>query len=699
MLDFALQAEGLGKNLEGGVFKAFSYNALYRAYKTLSEIAEDKETKILMLSNAAEASRKYIESPMEIASSNLMFQMRLGLLYEEISILTGKMEVLTQAKELFSSVAKEGKERRYYYYTAAAIECIARLEDRLGNYSASAENYIKALEYHEESLKLVKYKPRKIQINEKMKYVKSWTLIERAKNYHKVEKHQQAKESYKKACEILKNLPSYNYESIYYSGWILLEEAEDLSKQEMHQESIQAYKTTIDAFNRASETLRSVIQKTKDNLEREKIRKLEKLIKIRVKHCSARVNIEEARILGRNGDHLAAAEKFALASSEFKEVCNQFKIEKERDELEAGYYLCRAWESMELADTYGDSNRFAEAAELFTKASNLFASSKMKLLSSGNAAFCQALASGCKFDEAIDIDIKAELYPKVKTILRKAASSYRKGGFENGADWALATSTYFDAAWHLIKADEEINFDEKGRLLELGCKFLDSASSLFAKSGYQEKERELLDQLDLVRKEKKILISALNTIQEPTISRSTAGIVAPACPVETSSSVKLSEIRQFMQEELETKREEPQKDLVKEELKQPLKVFISYATEDSKKFEIPTIATHLIKYSLIDNVLYWEEDLHDDIYDYMDTNLGKCDVFLLFCSPNALKSDAVKMEWQAALKIKKKIIPVFVKEEDIPPLLSTKLGVQFSERDIKDTIKRIYELTLKKLEI
>ena len=244
-----------------------------------------------------------------------------------------------------------------------------------------------------------------------------------------------------------------------------------------------------------------------------------------------------------------------------------------------------------------------------------------------------------------------------------------------------------------------MNLEERRRLLELGSKFLESASSLFAKSGYKEKEREILEQLDVVRKEKKILISALNTIKEPTISRSTAGIVAPACPVETSSSLKISEIRQFMQEELETKREAPKKALEREELKKPIKVFISYATPDSKKFEIPIIATNLTKYPLMEMVLYWEEDLHDDIYDYMDTNLGKCDIFLLFCSPNALKSGAVKMEWQAALKIKKKIIPVFKKEEDIPPLLSTKLGVQFSENDIDGTIKRIYDLILKKLEI
>jgi len=413
-----------------------------------------------------------------------------------------------------------------------------------------------------------------------------------------------------------------------------------------------------------------------------------------MKHCSARISIEKARMLGKQGEHLPAARKFATAASEFKTVCNRFKIEKERQELEAVYYLCRAWESMEFAENYEDSNRFAEAADLFTKASRLFSSNKMKLLALGNSSFCQALKYGCKFDETAEANIKAEIYPKVKMMLRKATILYNKGGFENGADWALATSTYFDAAWHLIRADKEMRLAEKKELLELGSKILKSASELFAKSGYKEKEKEIIGQLDLIKKEEKILISALNTIKEPKISKSTMGIVAPACPLETSQSPKLGEVYRLTEEASIAKIGRERK-----EESDKIKVFLSYATIDSNTFYVSRIANELLNYPEIEQVLYWEEDLHDDIYDYVDTNLGQCDVFLLFCSTNAIKSDAVKMEWQAALKVKKKIIPVFVREQDIPTLLSTKLGVEFSESDIDATIKNIYDLILKKLEI
>ena len=51
-----------------------------------------------------------------------------------------------------------------------------------------------------------------------------------------------------------------------------------------------------------------------------------------------------------------------------------------------------------------------------------------------------------------------------------------------------------------------------------------------------------------MEKEEKILISALSTIREPSISRSTVGIVAPASPVETSLSPRISEVGRLTEE-------------------------------------------------------------------------------------------------------------------------------------------------------
>jgi len=548
MLQYAQQAEKIAEQYEGGMSRAAGYSSLYRAYKTLADIAENEEERIKMLTAAADAAKKYIGHPVESRTGIIVAQMRLGLLYEELGITTGETGPLMQARESFLDVIKESLERGYHFYAAAAHISAAHIEDRLGNHMASAEHYEKAIDAYGESLKTIEYKPLKDRSQEMINYAHAWNLIERAKAYHKREDHLQAKENYEEACEILKELSTYNYEAPYYSAWALQEEAEQLSKQESHEEAIERYETTIKSFDNAIKILENASKQSREETERERIEKLEKLARVRMSYCSARADIERARILGKQGEHLEAAERFASAASQFRDVFTLFKIERERGELEAVYYLCRAWESMELAEKYEDPDRFAEAANLFTKASELFTDSKLKLLASGNSAFCQALEYGCKFDESTETQVKAQLYPKIKVMLRKAASSYGKGGFESGADWALATSTYFDAAWHLIRADEEMRLDEKRRLLEVGYGILKSAADLFGKAGYIHKEEEALERLDMVEKEEKILVSALNTIREPSISRSTIGIVAPASPVETSLSPRISEVRQFTEE-------------------------------------------------------------------------------------------------------------------------------------------------------
>ena len=128
-------------------------------------------------------------------------------------------------------------------------------------------------------------------------------------------------------------------------------------------------------------------------------------------------------------------------------------------------------------------------------------------------------------------------------------------------------------------------------------------------------------------------------------------------------------------------------------------IFISYATADSEYFQIPRMTQILTSYPEIDEILYWESDMHDDIYRYMDINLKRCKIVLLFCSKNSLYSEAVIMEWSSALKLNKKIIPVFIEPDDIPTLLTTKLGVQFNKSDPYYTIEEIYKMILKKLEI
>ena len=133
------------------------------------------------------------------------------------------------------------------------------------------------------------------------------------------------------------------------------------------------------------------------------------------------------------------------------------------------------------------------------------------------------------------------------------------------------------------------------------------------------------------------------------------------------------------------------------EAKENVLVFVSYATKDADIFKIRKLAEDLTKREKIADVLYWQEDMKDNIIKYMNDNLGKCDIMLLFCSPNALSSEPVEKEWTAADIMGKPIIPIFNNPDHIPPLLKTRLGVQFDPFNFQRNSDEIYKLILKKL--
>jgi len=127
-------------------------------------------------------------------------------------------------------------------------------------------------------------------------------------------------------------------------------------------------------------------------------------------------------------------------------------------------------------------------------------------------------------------------------------------------------------------------------------------------------------------------------------------------------------------------------------------VFISHATKDSNIFRISEISDLLTKYPEIKKVLYWEEDMKDNIIKFMNDNLGKCNVVLLFCSENALHSIPVQKEWTAADALGKPIIPVFFDTAHIPPILQSRLGTEFDFNDMEQNVKNLYNLILRKCE-
>ncbi|MFX0133064.1 MAG: hypothetical protein ACFFDN_05400 [Candidatus Hodarchaeota archaeon] len=468
----------------------------------------------------------------------------LGNTYYEVGRLTNDDKLFKNAYASYTNTIDYCRNKGYYNLVGSGYINLAQIEDRLGNFLSAAQNYEMAVNSFDQAFMTLTYSKLGKKIEKLKSYVNAWNLIEIAKSYHTREDHINAQLNYEKACEILGKIREYRYESSFYSAWAVLEEAENLSKKGKHQDSANKYQESRSNFEKAIENLNSYLGKRKSPEDQEKISKLIQVAEIRERYCTARQNIETARLEGKKGNHLFAAELYNKSSILFENLCQKFRIKREKDELTAIFNLCKAWEYMEQAEGEQNPSLYAKASEVFEKSSNIFPESRMKKLSIGNSLYCSALECGFLFDNSSDLEEKINFYKKIKMYLRESSKNYQLGGFEQDAKWALATSTFFDGIWHLIQSDNETEFSKKDQYLKMGINYFNSALEIFEKAGYEQKREEILNYIKMIEEEKEILTSVLSVIEKPAISASSIGISAPSCPVEISSSVNIGEMQQ-----------------------------------------------------------------------------------------------------------------------------------------------------------
>ncbi|MFX1450973.1 MAG: hypothetical protein ACFFCM_09025 [Promethearchaeota archaeon] len=480
---------------------------------------------------------------------NLFF---IGDIYFELAILANDdIELLKKSSSAYINAIDFCENRGYYNLEGSGYVNLAQIEDRLGNYHSAAENYKKAIEAFNNAILTLTYSKLGKRIEKLKEYLEAWQLIENAKSYHIEENHHNAQLNYEKASQILSNLREYKFEAPFYYGWSILQKAENLSKNNKHEEAAATYIVSKNEFQNAIEILNSYLEKKRSPEEIDRISKLIEIAKIRETYCSARHKIETARLEGKKGNHLIAAELYNKASSLFEKLHESFRIKREKDELLAIFYLCKAWENVEKAEVEQNYSIYAIASELFEKASKTFPESHMRKLSLGNSLYCKALESGGLFDQTTNLEEKTEYYKKIKIYLRESSKNYQLGGFELDAQYSLATSAFFDGMWHLIQSDYEVDHSKKNQYLNIATNYLNNALDIFDKAGYKERREEILKYLKMIKDEKAILSSALNLIEKPVIS--SVGISAPASPNEISSSVSIEEMqRTDLQSEAES---------------------------------------------------------------------------------------------------------------------------------------------------
>ena len=83
------------------------------------------------------------------------------------------------------------------------------------------------------------------------------------------------------------------------------------------------------------------------------------------------------------------------------------------------------------------------------------------------------------------------------------------------------------------------------------------------------------------------------------------------------------------------------------------------------------------------------------IIEYMENNLEKSRVFILFCSEHSNDSKSVKLERAAAIQLcqeeRMRILPIFMNPRDIPLLVKPFLGVEYQQDNFDHFLQKLAE--------
>jgi hypothetical protein len=510
-----------------------NYEGLIRV--DLARLETDRDEKKKLLEGAIEGmkdgvsrAKKWALSrpvPAQIAAVGA-YEDSLGGTLIELYLLTREKRTLLSATDAYGDAANHFKKVGMPSRVAESYWKIARNQDWIGNRQKSAENFDSAFaEYKVAAQKIPGFADFFLDY---AGYMNAWSEVEKAKLAHDREEYAGAMKHYEKVAGLLKPSELWGHLSSNFMAWSILEHAEDLSRREESGESMDAFRKAAALFEEAGEAFQQVLGRIQNVDEREKTVELCKASVQRKDYCLARVNMEQARIHDRRGEHAESATSYDAAADIFERMMDAAETASDRKEIELIDCMCRAWEKMKIADGRDSAEIYHEASELFLKAKACSTVDKASLLAAGNSAFCEALEHGTRFATTRE----KEEFARAKQHLASAANYYLKAGFDNASVWTNATEIQLEAYNYMITADTETDPEKKTKAYLLAEKCLAQSAQLFERAGYVGKKDETLKTLESVKEKHEFIMSLDDVLAAPGDASSTRAIAAPGLTVE-----------------------------------------------------------------------------------------------------------------------------------------------------------------------
>ena len=506
-------------------------------YAELAKVEQKKEKKIELLTNCLvpmENAIQFIAKDNQvhhlswISNQYGMFSYRFGSPLNELYTLTKDMKILSKSIEVYKSAVESYTIADTRSRVAEAYWQMAMVYDRLGERLESKKNYQLASENYK--LAAEKIPQLKEFYDSYSLYMRAWSQIEQARYFHTIEDYEEARQHYEKAALLHESIEEWSYLTPNYFAWANMEEAEGLSRKENAQQAKQVFQKALEQFGKAEETIKKRIIEITSAEERGMTQRLLQSTALRRKFCQARIQIEDARLLDREGKYLQSSQSYGEATQNILTIVQKLESEAERKELEYVAILCRAWWKMANAEETSSIESYVEAASLFEQARDRCYTKKASLWALGNSSFCKGLAAGLRYKGSMDLRENA----LAKRYINDAATSYQQAGFTSASEYAKATLRLFDAYVFINQAEGEVDPEKKTRQYQMAENLLQIAAGLFMKAIQPEKTAQVQGILGNVREEKALAVSLNNVLHAPTIASTTLSFTAPSPTSEAS---------------------------------------------------------------------------------------------------------------------------------------------------------------------
>lgn len=456
---------------------------------------------------------------------------RLGKRYSTLFEIVRDGKLLSHSSECFESSADEYLKAGQLARAAENLWEAARVCDSMGDHSKSSELFMRASKGYTKAVEGI---PQLKEIySDHSVYMNAWSEIEKARYYHAGQEPASAKEHYNKAGELHESTGKWSFLSTNYFAWAQVENAEDLSQRERCRESVDAFREAARLFKDSKKKLQEQLAKIEVNDEKQMVERLIDAAGSRQELCEARIALEEARLLDKEGNTGRASEKYGLVADMFAKIMQGLVTEQDRKEIELIIILSKAWKAMAKAEAESSPESYEEAAHLFDEAKNLSPGDKAKNLAMGHSRFCRALQAGVRFSDTGDL----AQHDIATNDLESASKFYLKAGLKSASEYARASKLLFDAYVQTNKATNEEDHEKKAKLYSLTEKILQASASSYEKADQPGKKDQVLNLLARVQQDRELAVSLAEVFHAPDAVSTTMAFSSPTPTHETAAGL------------------------------------------------------------------------------------------------------------------------------------------------------------------